>query len=185
MADDKREWISALADGELAGAEMSRALDALRNDQSLQSSWSRYHLISDALHGNLESRVDLDLHSRISKALESEPTILAPQSPRKQRPWLRHVAGLAVAASVSGVAVIGFQQMNGVDSGVPAQTMAEAAPPQNFVRLTPQPVNVAVEKDSSQKLEPYLVEQHEYSVSSGVNGMVPYVRIVGHRQAAE
>ncbi len=185
MADDKKEWISALADGELAEAELSRALDALRNDRALQSSWSRYHLISDALHGNLESHVDMQLHDRISKALESEPTILAPQSPRKQRPWLRHVAGLAVAASVSGVAVIGFQQMNNVDTGAPAQTMAEVAQPQNFVRMTPQPVNVAAETNNSEELPPYLAEQHEYSVSSGVNGMVPYVRIVGHRQAAE
>lgn len=182
MADERKEWISALADGELADSELARALDALRNDRALQISWSRYHLISDALHGNLESKVSVDLHTRVSQALENEPTILAPQR-RKQRPWLRHVAGLAVAASVSGVAVVGFQQMNEADTGAPAATMAEVAPPQNFVRI--QPVTVASEKDNSKKLEPYLDEQHEYSVSSGVNGMVPYVRIVGHRQAAE
>jgi sigma-E factor negative regulatory protein RseA len=184
MADDKREWISALADGELAGSELARALDALRNDQALQASWSRYHLISDALHSNLESRIALDLHERVSMALESEPTILAPRQ-RKQRPWLRHVAGLAVAASVSGVAVIGFQQMNVVESGAPTATMAEVTQPQNFVRRELPPITVAAEKDNSKQLEAYLVDQTEYSVSSGVNGMVPYVRIVGHRQAAE
>lgn len=181
MADERKEWISALTDGELADSELARALDALRNDRGLQVSWSRYHLISDALHGNLESRIAMDLYTRVSQALEKEPTVLAPQ--RKQRPWLRHVAGLAVAASVSGVAIIAFQQMNVADSGTTATTMAEVASPQNFVRI--QPVTVAAEKDNSGKLEPYLVEQHEYSVSSGVNGMVPYVRIVGHRQVAE
>ncbi len=180
MADERKEWISALADGELAENELAKALDALRDDHTLQTSWSHYHLISDALHGNLESRVAVDLHTRVSRALEHEPTVLAPQ--RKQRPWLRHVAGLAVAASVSGVAVIGFQQMNVADSGTATATMAEVAPPQNFERM--QPVTVAAEKDNSEKLEPYLDEQHEYSVSSGVNGMVPYVRIVGHRQQA-
>lgn len=184
MTDKRKEWISALADGELAESELARALDALRNDKALQTSWSHYHLISDALHSNLESRVALDLHERVSMALENEPTILAPQQ-RKRRPWVRHVASLAVAASVSGVAIIGFQQMNVVESGAPVATMAEVTQPQNFVRRELQPVTVAAEKDNSNQLEPYLVDQHEYSVSSGVNGMVPYVRIVGHRQAAE
>jgi sigma-E factor negative regulatory protein RseA len=184
MTDERKEWISALADGELAGRELDRALDALRTDQALQASWSRYHLISDALHSNLESKVTLDLHERVSRALDNEPTILAPQQ-HKRRPWVRHVASLAVAASVSGVAIIGFQQMNAPESGAPTATMAEVTQPQNFVRRDIQPVTVAAEKDNSQQLEPYLVDQHEYSVSSGVNGMVPYVRIVGHRQAAE
>jgi sigma-E factor negative regulatory protein RseA len=184
MTDKRKEWVSALADGELAGSELASALDSLRNDPELQASWSRYHLISDALHSNLESNVALDLRERVSMALENEPTILAPQK-RKQRPWLRHVASLAVAASVSGVAVIGFQQMNVVESGAPTATMAEVTQAQNFVRREIQPVTVTAEKDNSKQLEPYLVDQHEYSVSSGVNGMVPYVRIVGHRQAAE
>ncbi len=183
MTEQKKEWISVLADDELAGHEMAKALDALRNDSALQASWSRYHLISDALHGNLESRVALNLHERVSRALENEPTILAPQ--RKRHPWLRHAASLAVAASVSGVAVIGFQQMNVAESGAPVATMAEVAPSQNYVRIEPQNVAVVKEEVNSNKLEPYLVDQHEYSVSSGVNGMVPYVRIVGHRQAAE
>lgn len=184
MTDHKKEWISALADGELTGHEMARALDALRGDRALQTSWSRYHLISDTLHGNLESQVAINLHERISLALENEPTILAPRA-RKQRPWLRHVAGLAVAASVSGIAVIGFQHMNVAESGAPVATMAEVVQPQNFVRIEPQTVAATTERDNSKKLEPYLVDQHEYSVSSGVNGMVPYVRIVGHRRAAE
>lgn len=184
MSDVRKEWVSALADGELAGSELARALDALRNDRALQTSWSRYHLISDALHSNLESQVALDLHERVSRALDSEPTILAPQS-KKRRPWVRHVASLAVAASVSGVAVIGFQQMNVAESGAPTATMAEVTQPQNFVRRELPPITVAAEKDNSKQLEPYLVDQTEYSVSSGVNGMVPYVRIVGHRQAVE
>jgi len=183
MADEKKEWISALADGELAEAELTKALDALRNDRELQVSWSRYHLIRDTLHSNLESRVNVDLHARISAALESEPVILAPQrlQQRHHRPWLRHVAGLAVAASVSGVAVVGFQQMYVADSGTPVATMAEVVQPENFVRIQPPVTTVAAEQEQRDKLAPYLVEHHEYSVSSGVNGMVPYVRIVGHR----
>jgi sigma-E factor negative regulatory protein RseA len=183
MADDKREWISALADDELRGSGQGRALDALGRDRELQLSWARYHLIRDTLHGNLEAGVDAELHRRISDALEQEPVVLAPR--RSPRPWLRHAAGLAVAASVTGIAVFGVQRMNdGEEKQPPVATMAEVVQPENFARLEQpvQPVNdsAATEQDNG-KLAPYLVNHNEYAVSSGMHGMLPYVRIVGHK----
>jgi sigma-E factor negative regulatory protein RseA len=177
MADDKKEWVSALADGELSGTELGKALDSLRRDKHLQDSWSRYHLIRDTLHSNLESGVDASLHARISVALEQEPVLLAPQ--RTQRPWLRHAAGLAVAASVTGIAVLGIRQMN-QEEAVPMATMAEVMQPQNVVRLEKPSLASATVPDENEKLAPYLVNHNEYSVSSGMHGMLPYVRIVGY-----
>ena len=182
MADNKKEWISALADGELAGSELDKALDALRRDASLQRSWTRYHLIRDTLHSNLDASVDAGLHERISAALELEPVVLAPQ--RASRPWLRHAAGIAVAASVTGIAVFGIQQMNR-EEGAPVATMAEVMQPGNIVRMenptlvaaNPNPTEV---QEDNGKLAPYLVNHNEYSVSSGMHGMLPYVRIVGY-----
>lgn len=179
MADDKKEWISALADGELNHSALGKAIEELRGSSDMQASWSRYHLIRDTLHGNLEHGVDTELHSRISEALEQEPVVLAPK--RGHRPWLRHAAGLAVAASVTGVAVLGIQQMNSPESGAkPVATMAEVVKPENFARLE-RPVDTAAANGDNDNLAPYLVNHNEYSLNSGMHGMLPYVRIVGHK----
>ena len=182
MAEDKKEWISALADGELGDGQLGKALEALRGDASMQTSWSRYHLIRDTLHSNLESRIATNLHQRIAAAIEQEPVLLAPQRP--QRSWLRHAAGLAVAASVTGVAVLGVQQMNSSEQAKPAATMAEVMQPQNIVRIEEPAVaanSLPEGQQDNQNLAPYLVNHNEYSVSSGMHGMLPYVRIVGHK----
>jgi negative regulator of sigma E activity len=96
---------------------------------------------------------------------------------------LRHAAGLAVAASVTGVAVLGFQQMNNAGQGeAPVATMAEVVQPQNYARLEkPVADTIPPEDEDNGKLAPYLVNHNEYSVSSGMHGMLPYVRIVGHK----
>jgi sigma-E factor negative regulatory protein RseA len=179
MAEQKKEWVSALADGELPGDELKRALDAMRQDPELLTSWSRYHLIRDALHSNLEDHVMPDLSLRVAEALEREPVILAQQ--RAPRPWLRHAAGLAVAASVTGVAILGISNMN-EESG-PVSVAANT--PQEYVRLEPPIATVAANPNpqvsNGEQLAPYLVNHNEYAVSSGMHGMLPYVRIVGHK----
>lgn len=183
MAEQKKEWVSALADGELAGDELRRGLDAMRQDPGLLTSWSRYHLIRDALHSNLEEQVFPDLSRRVASALEQEPIILAPQ--RVRRPWLRHAAGLAVAASVTGVAILGVTRMNEEEGPV----SVAANPPQEYIRLEQPPVTVATNPQMSpnpqvlngEHLAPYLVNHNEYAVSSGMHGMLPYVRIVGQK----
>jgi sigma-E factor negative regulatory protein RseA len=183
MAKDKKEWISALADGELGGSELGKALDALRSDTSMQRSWTNYHLIRDTLHSNLESSVDASLYARITAAMDKEPVVLAPQRAPK-RPWIRHAAGFAVAASVTGIAVFGIQEMNR-EEDAPVATMAEVMQPGNIVRME-KPTLVAANPDAATaqedngKLAPYLVNHNEYSVSSGMHGMLPYVRIVGY-----
>lgn len=180
MAEERKEWISALADGELQDGQLDRALEVLRNNRGMQASWSRYHLIRDCLHSNLEEHVAPDLHQRIAAAIEQEPVLLAPQ--RRTRPWLRHAAGLAVAASVTGVAVLGIQRSDAPEElGAPAATMAEVMQPQNIVRMQEPALAANTAPQGNEKLAPYLVNHNEYSVSSGMHGMLPYVRIVGHK----
>lgn len=190
MADEKKEWISALADDEVLELDLDKALNMLRSDSELQSSWSRYHLIRDTLHSNLEERLDVTLHQRISAALEQEPVVLAPapRSPQPvKRPWIKQAAGIAVAASVTGVAVLAVQQMNQTESA-PMATMAEVMQPDNVVRIdtTTLAASTSTNTGSNQKeqensnLAPYLVNHNEYSVSSGMHGMLPYVRVVGY-----
>ncbi len=178
MNKDNREWLSALADGELQGAELKRGLDALRSDAELQASWSAYHLIRDSVSSNLDEGVAPQLHLRISAALQDEPTILAPQS--RRRSWVKQAAGLAIAASVAGVAIVGVQQMNSADS---APTLQAVVQPQEYIRMAPTLVADRKEKavPNNEALDRYLVNHNEYSANSGIQGVLPYVRIVGHK----
>lgn len=179
MNDENREWLSALADGELQGQELERALEALRRDPQLQASWQAYHVMRDTFTSNLTHGVDMRLHQRVSVALNSEPTILAPQ--RRSHPWLKNVAGVAIAASVTGVAIIGVQRMN-VAGTVPAAV--PVAQQQEVLRLEPSRLAQAQRTKpgkSSESLTPYLVNHNEYSANTGIQGMLPYVRIVGHK----
>ncbi len=183
MNKENREWLSALADGELQGRELERALDALQHDPELQASWQHYHLIRDSVSSNLDEAMDLQLHSRISAAIADEPTILAPR--RQHRPWLKQAAGLAIAASVTAIAIIGVQNMNSV---TPQPTVAPLAAKQDYIRIEPTLVAAGPEKSREKADEgrdnaitPYLVEHNEFANNRGMQGVLPYVRIVGHR----
>jgi sigma-E factor negative regulatory protein RseA len=178
MNNEDREWLSALADGELHEQSMEQRLTTLRDDPQLLASWQAYHLIRDTVSSNLNHSVAPQLHRRIAAALESEPTILAPQ--RRRQPWLKQVAGVAIAASVTGVAIIGLQNMNGVDSNPAA---AQVAQQQEYLRMKPAQVARRNETpvQSNDALNRYLVNHNEYSANSGIQGMLPYVRIVGYK----
>ena len=70
-----KEQLSALMDGDLSEIEV---LNELGTDPALQDTWSRYHLIGDAMRGDLPVNLQLDLSDSIMLALEDEPAILAP-----------------------------------------------------------------------------------------------------------
>lgn len=179
MNEGNKEWLSALVDDELRGEALERGVDSLHGDSELLASWRAYHLIRDTVTSNLNDAVAPQLHRRISAAIEQEPTILAPKQ-RPQRSWVKHAAGVAIAASVTGVAIIGIQRINGVDS---AQPSLQVAQPQEYLRMSPTVVasdNSALEKRDD-TLTPYLVNHNEFSTSAGMQGMLPYVRIVGHK----
>ena len=139
-----KEQISALMDGDLIDAEV---LNELEMDSDLQDTWGRYHLIGDAMRGDLPVNLQLDLSDSIMVALEDEPTILAPKpvetAPVQQPviapvktdsnvvPLFRRVGQqlgqYAIAASVAAAVIFGVQQYQGQD-GVPANPVLNTIP---------------------------------------------------------
>jgi len=136
-----KEQISALMDGEQSDAEVFNELGL---DPDLQDTWGRYHLIGDAIRGDLPANLQLDLCDSIMAALENEPAILAPRSmmppPLVQQdvasvktednakphhvsnnvvPLLRRVGHqlgqYAIAASVAAAVIFGVQQYQSQD----------------------------------------------------------------------
>ncbi|MCF5915048.1 RseA family anti-sigma factor [Aeromonas veronii] len=139
-----KEQISALMDGDLSDAEV---LNELGMDSDLQDTWGRYHLIGDAMRGDLPVNLQLDLSDNIMAALEDEPTILAPK-PVEAAPVLQpavapvktdanvvplfrrvgqQLGQYAIAASVAAAVIFGVQQYQGQD-GVPANPVLNTIP---------------------------------------------------------
>lgn len=122
-AKQSGERISSLVDGELDDIGCHEAVDSLLTDKESCQCWERYHLISDTLKRNLPDTIDCQLASRVMAELENEPTVLAPS--RINSSIGKQMAGLAIAASVATVAVLGVQFMYQEDGLAPSPQVAQ------------------------------------------------------------
>lgn len=182
MTSKNEERLSALVDGELDDADVHPLLDRLREDPGLAGRWSRYHLIHDTLRNNLPETVDPDFADRVWKDLEAEPTVVAPpRRPLRVPGFMKQVAGLALASSVTAVAILGVQEMGerpGSERDKPGSQVANIPDTRAYHRAEaaepPRPGPRVVRPD----LQPYVVNHNEYSVSSGMPGVLPYARVV-------
>lgn len=182
--------LSALVDEQLDAMEINLALRRLSRDRGLQARWERYHLISDALQGHLPDALDPAFAARLHEAIANEPL---PQPAIKPLPtWYRPVTGFGLAASVALAALVGMQ-MNAPDlaSAPTALTAVSSAPAVAFAatpaRSTSLPAQTAVlnpplASDPAQaRLNRYLVNHNGYASMNSVQGVLPYVRMVGYQ----
>lgn len=207
MTNSSDERISALMDGELDDVTQRATTDELLNKGEARNIWARYHLISDTLRQNLPAGMDAGFSSRVMAALADEPTVLAPPAPRAA-PLARRLAGLAVAASVAAVAVMGVQFMYQQEGQMPAaqlaqgmsspnahvtnQTLAGVTIPPNIQTVTQTLGSSAIHPQSdsqrplplTQRFHPnlnqYLIDHNQQAARAAVQGVMPYARIVAH-----
>lgn len=199
MANEQEERVSALADGELEPHQLDGLLARMREDNALRERWARYHLISDALHNNLTRGTQIDISQRISAALEQEPVIFAPlwQRAFPSRRMVKQAAGVAMAASVTAVAILGAQWANqDMPSAVTVPTVASVAAPAapNSIELVALDASAQGQSAPSQlaqgqqpadqvwirSLDSYMVNHNEYSGTSSMHGVLPYARLVSY-----
>ena len=189
MSEEKHEALSALVDGELPAEDGPRLLDQVLADLSLKRRWTAYHLIGDVMRKHVIDQQGLNGRvEQISDAAVSART----STPRKSG-GLRPLAGLALAASVALVAVIGLFALNDRDS-VPVEVAANSAGVQ--ISGSPGPESIPVVAGAAgidltrmtwndagpavtNRLNGYLVTHNEY-LSNGMRGMLPYARIVAY-----
>ncbi len=195
MNDDKLEKISALMDGELDGRDREIAIENIEIDLETRRSWQRYHLIGDTLRNTLPSTVNPDLAAKLNTMLENEPAILAPRSSNRflKKEFLKPVAGLAIAASVTAVAVLG---LHGSDRKVPGSSATEVAQTSNVPENAPmanssmakivpstvrtvkyEPIENTIE---AQRLNQYILNHNQVNARFGIQGVSPNARLVGH-----
>lgn len=184
MAINHLELVSALVDGQLTGSELDQALDLIASNDEARATFMRYQQTSDILHGytrNIHQR-PLELTTRISAELENEAVYdLQPESTgsakilRFPKPFWKQATGLAMAASVGALAVVGVVQQQSVSNPVPMASVAsnESSP---SVLVQSNRWTVA-EPEIEDRLNNYLVDHNEYV---GTSGMFSYGRVVSY-----
>ena len=126
MNETKKEQLSALMDDDMGGLQKDQVGQMLK-DPELLDTWSRYHLVSDGLKGNLPGYLDRELAGKVSKSIEQEPAIVAPG--RLSRSLAKPAAGFAIAASVAALAILGIQQQQpGGPHEIPQGTLLQSTP---------------------------------------------------------
>lgn len=105
MKSERSSEISALFDGELEEHEVRAAI---RSGLADAERWRLYGLIGDGLKG--EPVEVPDMTASVMSRLSEEPVVLAPRNLTSRR---RHHPLLALAASIAGVAVVGWVALTG------------------------------------------------------------------------
>ena len=181
MKDKLHEQLSALVDNELAENEQRLLLKQLAADPGLQARLSRYQLASDALHNHLPQRIDPAFHTRVQAAIADAPPLRAGGT--VVRSLLKPATGVAIAASVAVVAVLSLQSIRDEN---PDETQVLASSPDTssgtYLRADNIPPPAA---PLAQGLDVYLVNHNEYAVNRSMQGMLPYVRLVGQEMTLE
>jgi len=159
-----KEKLSAIIDGELEG-ELQVHITHLRSDPELRAAWDTYHLIGDALRGDLCR----EIAPRVISRLREEPTVLAPRpraaSAAKRFGWY----GMYAAASAAAVAVVAWTAFPGwhADPQLASSTVASTA---DVLSENPAAGMPAAE------VENYLLAHQPYRV------IAPYVRSVSEER---
>jgi sigma-E factor negative regulatory protein RseA len=180
MSDEIREQLSALVDDELDEVERPLLLGRLERDSRLRQVLGRYQLISEVMRGSGQVAA-LGVAERVKRALEQEdalPETVADGKKAAGLNWLKPIAGLAVAASVAVAAllVVTSVQEPTVDTVPPVASVENGVtPPQ-----TSEEIWERIEPRIDKRMAGYLVNHNEYAASRSVQGVMPYVRIVGY-----
>ena len=172
------ERLSALMDGELEEHEVAGELTRISNDPDRQACWATYHMIGDALRG--QGVLADDFTARVRARLDSEPTVLAPM--RHVHRTTRRIA-LPLAASLCGAAVVAWlalsnNPMVSPDTNQTTQSLAEVTP-----QAAP-PALPMTEVSDSDPMSEYLMAHQQFSPSTAMQGVVPYVRTVSASDSA-
>lgn len=167
MQIEQKQQLSLLMDGESMDDHF---IDMVSHDESLQSCWHRYHIVRDAMRGELHaSSLTLDISNQVAMAIAGEdlyPQLIEQPSqeeiaiPKAENLfWLRikdiiaKVSQVGLAACVTLAIIAGVQYHQGQSddvSGVPT------------LNTLPMGVNVAPVGGIQQHNDQQLLEKRQY-----------------------
>ena len=182
-----KEKLSAFMDGELDHSESVQLIRQLDTDSKLRGQWQRYHTYGSVLRDEMTPVLSADFSSKVLRALAKEPVQLAPAAMTGRRRLAGPVTGLAVAASLVGIAILLQKPVMEDNPEAKVSNVAEVSVP-----VLPLPKSVTSSTDSTlivansknenvrERINRLLVEHNEYNPASDMTGMLPYSRFVGY-----
>lgn len=174
MRKEQSSLVSALYDGELESHEVRPAIRESLDDSE---SWRIYALIGDGLRG--DSTDAPDMTASVMARLADEPVVLAP---RNLQPKPRQHPLLALAASVAGVAVVGWLAFGGsVLDPAPVARIAVSSPSGQTLAsaVSPAPTFNGVQAGQNEAdLNEYLLAHHAQAASVRMGESAKQIRTV-------
>lgn len=164
------EKVSALMDAELSDLEERRVLETLAQDAELRRTWGRYHLARAAMTRQLDYVASTRLAESVYAKLQ-DPTITIARGSRNYR-W---VGGLAIAASVAALAIVGLPVWQQPDAPSTPALAVSSFTPTEVATATEAPV---ADDANEGRFSAYLVGHNEFMPTADMGGMLPYVRVV-------
>jgi sigma-E factor negative regulatory protein RseA len=164
------EKLSALMDNELSELEERRLLKELEGNAELRATWERYHVIRAAMRKDTGNAAPAGLVDAVARAIDGEPA----RRPRFAVTLGKAVGGLAVAATVTAIAILNFP--------------SPLAPNDEALAKVPVPAATTVAErsnvpgSSASPLSTYLAEHAKVAPSADMGNMSPYVRTVNDNQ---
>lgn len=173
----KDSELSALFDGELEGHEVANVVRAALADEKQMADWQAYALMGDHLRG--EKTCTPDFAENVMVRVREEPQVLAPRNLARSS---SHHPLLALAASVAGVAVVGWLALAGSSQVYAPRIAYIAVPPApTFAKAEPdKPATPAVRQARADRAEigEYLVAHHAHASALHMGEGVQHVRSV-------
>lgn len=195
MNEQHAELSSALLDGEIDDGSHDRIVgQLLKAPPGSLEQFARYRLIGDAIRGETPMLAE-GVAQRVSAALADEPVVLAPRG-RAAR-WVRPLTGVALAASVATAAlVIAPGMLDPADDRVAPQMVVSPAAvaglspslvsaptgrePATATTEAPERKWQAVDEALRDRLNRLVIEHHEFSGRTGINGPVSHIGLVSY-----
>ena len=128
-----KDQLSALIDGEFDIDAAEYLITSAKTGGELKNCWAHYHLIGDAMRGDVHMHHDFS--RRVMTALDAEPTVLAANQPTsvssKLSRYKKSTKLWSLAASVAAVMFVGvmvFQQQFSQPASLSPVEIAQSVP---------------------------------------------------------
>ncbi|MEA1888189.1 MAG: RseA family anti-sigma factor [Pseudomonadota bacterium] len=190
-----KENVSYFLDGELDQEESEQLIRQLNEDIELRALWRRFNIYGTAMRDELSPAISADFSGKVLLALANEPVQLAPASLAKRKRMRGPLVGLAVAASLLGIAIL-LQKpvLNGAGENQPSTVatlskIVTPLPAQDGPAGENQEYELIVANSKNQnireRINRLLVEHNEYNPASDMTGIWSYSRFVGYNPSTD
>ena len=182
MNDALKLQISAFIDGELPANESELLLRRLSQDAALRQQVSRFLEIGRLMRQDREVPGMNQLRGRIAAALGEEPTQTDDEQDVVGSALMTPTTGVAVAATVAAVALLGLSQLDGPSDPILQQAISIDDGP---VAYTEPDITRALAEQPNELLLQYHLSHGDSSPGLGPNGIRTRVISLERRELVE